>query len=98
MTATFLAEVVREHDVAAILCGHSHVSTSAVVGGALHVVGPATSYLVDPGQGTVARRYEGSGFGVCTIREGRAIVHPHVLPGGGDELVPQAPVLSSLIA
>ena len=75
-----LADVVRRHHVAAILCGHSHVSTSAVVGGALHVASPATSYLLDPGQGTVDRSYEGSGFSVCTIREGRAIVHPHVLP------------------
>ena len=90
------AEVVGRHHVAGILCGHSHVSTSAVVGGALHVASPATAYLVDPGQGTVDRRYEGSGFGVCTIREGRAVVHPHVLPGAGRTLAAAEPVLVGL--
>ena len=92
--AHLFADVVRRHHVAAILCGHSHVSTSAVVGGALHVASPATAYLLDPGRGTVDRRYEGSGFGVCTIREGRAVVHPHVLPGAGRTLASREPALA----
>ena len=93
-----LADVVRRHHVAAILCGHSHVSTSAVLGGALHFASPATAYLVDPGRGAVDRCYEGSGFGVCTIREGRAVVHPHVLPGAGRTLAREGPALAGATA
>ena len=92
--AHLFADVVRRHHVAAILCGHSHVSTSAVFGGALHVASPATAYLVDPGRGLVDRCYEGSGFGVCTIREGRAVIHPHLLPGAGRTLTPGEPALA----
>ncbi len=79
-------EVVARHDVAAILCGHSHVSTVAIFAGAVHAAAPATAYLLDPSRRVGGRGYAGAGFAICTIRDGRAVVNPFIVPSAGTEL------------
>ena len=79
-------EVVIGHDVAAILCGHSHVSTVATFAGAVHAAAPATAYLLDPSRRVGGRGYAGCGFALCTVRDGRAVVNPYVVPLGAAEL------------
>lgn len=81
-----LADVLGRHQVAAVLCGHSHVSTVASFAGTLHAAAPATAYLLDPSKRQGARAYDGTGFAICTVRDGQAIVNPYVLPGAGREL------------
>lgn len=78
--------VVARHDVAAILCGHSHVATVATFAGAVHAATPATAYLLDPSRRSGGRAYEGCGFAICTVRDGRAVVNPFVVPGPSAEL------------
>ncbi len=73
------AEVVARHRVAAVLCGHSHVATATSWAGTLHAAGPATAFLLDPSTRTTSRPYAGSGFAICTMRDGRAVVNAHVL-------------------
>jgi 3',5'-cyclic AMP phosphodiesterase CpdA len=80
------ADVLARHSVLAVLCGHSHVSTSGLVGGALHVAAPATAYLLDPSIQHGARGLEGAGFNICTLRDGKLIVNPITLPGDRREL------------
>lgn len=75
-----LAQVIGRHPVAAVLCGHSHVSAVSMFAGTLHAAAPATAYLLDPSTREGSRGYDGSGFAICTVREGRAIVNPFVLP------------------
>lgn len=79
-------EVLARHDVAAVLCGHSHVTTMSRFAGTLHSAAPATAYLLDPSRRRGARGYEGSGFAICTVRDGMAIVNPYVLPPDDSEL------------
>jgi 3',5'-cyclic AMP phosphodiesterase CpdA len=81
-----LAEVLGRHPVLAVLCGHSHVSTSGVFGGALHVAAPATAYLLDPSIRDGSRGIEGAGFNVCTLRDGQLIVNTVLLPSDHREL------------
>jgi 3',5'-cyclic AMP phosphodiesterase CpdA len=80
-------EVLSGHDVAAVLCGHAHVSAVSHFGGTVHAVAPATAYQLDPTRGGgAARAYEASGFAVCTVRDGRAIVNSVILEPVGSLL------------
>lgn len=79
-------DVLAAHEVAAVLCGHSHVPTAASFAGTLHAAAPASAYLSDPSDRAGGRAYEGSGFAICTVREGRALVNPYVLPVGAVDL------------
>jgi 3',5'-cyclic-AMP phosphodiesterase len=79
------------HNVLAILCGHSHVSTSALFAGTLHVAAPATAYLLDPSTRAGGRGLEGAAFNLCTVREGRLVVNPVFLPSAGRELYRHTP-------
>jgi len=79
-------QAARPGQVAGILCGHSHVSSVASFAGVLHVTAPATAYLLDPSVSDGGRGVEGSGFNLCTLREGRLVVNSVILPGGGREL------------
>src|SRR6266566_5202608 len=72
--------------VLAVLCGHSHVSTAAAFAGTLHVAAPATAYLMDPSTRGSSRVLEGCGFNICTVREGRLVVNPVIMPGSQREL------------
>jgi len=81
-----LAEVLSRHSVLGVLCGHSHVSTSGVFGGALHVAAPATAYLLDPSIRNGDRGIESAGFNVCTLRDGQLLVNPVLLPSDQREL------------
>ncbi|MGE3539002.1 MAG: metallophosphoesterase [Candidatus Tectimicrobiota bacterium] len=80
----------RYPSVLGVLCGHSHVSTAAAFGGTLHVAAPATAYLFDPSLRQGSRGLDGCGFNICTVREGRLIVNPVILPGEQRELYHRA--------
>lgn len=80
------AEVLARHRPLAVLCGHSHVSTSGLFGGTLHVAATATAYLLDPSISDGGRGLEGAGFNLCTVRDGQLIVNPVQLPGNQREL------------
>jgi 3',5'-cyclic AMP phosphodiesterase CpdA len=87
--APALAEILdgpAGESVLAILCGHSHVSTTAVFAGHLHVAAAATAYLLDPTIRDGGRAVEGIGFNLCTVRDGRLVVNPVVMPGSQREL------------
>lgn len=85
------AEVIARHHVAAVLCGHSHVTTASLWAGTLHAAAPAVAFQLDPSAREGARGVEGAGFVICTVRDGRAILNPHVLPGAGRELFDHRP-------
>jgi len=78
--------VVARHNVLAILCGHSHVPTFGLFAGTLHVAAPATAYQLDPSIRDGGRGLEGAGFNLCTVRDGRLMVNPHMLPSSQREL------------
>lgn len=78
------AEVVARHHVAAVLCGHSHVATSSLWAGTVHAAAPAVAFQLDPSARAGSRGYEGCGFVICTVRDGAAVLNPHLL--GGAEL------------
>lgn len=78
--------VIARHEVAAILCGHSHVSTVSTFWGATHAAAPATAYLLDPSRRTGAVAYAGCGFAICTLRDRRAVINPFIVPSGAVEL------------
>jgi 3',5'-cyclic AMP phosphodiesterase CpdA len=86
-----LARVVARHRVAAVLCGHSHVTTASLWAGTVHAAAPAVAFQFDPSTRAGARGYRGSGFVICTIRDGAAVLNAHVLGGGGDELFDDRP-------
>ena len=89
-----LAAVLGRHpdaNVLALLCGHSHVSTSALFAGKLHVAAPATAYLLDPSIRAGGRGLEGAAFNVCTVREDRLVINPVYLPASGRELYRHTP-------
>jgi Icc protein len=73
------ADVIGAHRVAAVLCGHSHIATSALWARTVHSAAPATAYLMDPTRRSANRSYRGAGYAVCTVREGRAVVNPVLL-------------------
>lgn len=78
--------VIARHQVLGVLVGHSHVATFGVFGGTLHVAAPATAYLLDPSIRDGGRGLEGAGFTIGTVRDGRLIVNPVILPGEQREL------------
>lgn len=79
-------EVVARHDVLAVLCGHSHVPTFGLFAGTLHVAAPATAYQLDPSIRDGGRGLDGAGFNLCTVRDGRLMVNPVMLPSAQREL------------
>lgn len=81
-----LREIILERKPVAVLCGHSHVSSTSTIGQTLHAAAPATAYLLDPSKRTGARAYRGSGFAICTVRDEGVIVNPYFLPSDGDDI------------
>lgn len=81
-----LHTVLEGRSVAAILVGHSHVSACSSFAGALHAAAPASAYLLDPSRSVGGRAYEGAGFAICTVRDGRAVVNPFVVSPGAPTL------------
>jgi 3',5'-cyclic-AMP phosphodiesterase len=73
-------EVLARHRVAVVLVGHSHVPTAASFGGTTHVAAPSAGYAMDPFsfQGST-RNPAVIGYSICTVRDGRAVVNPHLL-------------------
>lgn len=88
------ARVVADHRVGAILCGHSHVSTASAFAGTVHVTAPATAYLLDPSVRQGGRAFAGAGFSICTVRDGRAIVNPFIVPVDEHVLYDHRPAVS----
>jgi 3',5'-cyclic AMP phosphodiesterase CpdA len=84
--------------VLALLCGHSHVSTTAVFAGHLHVAAAATAYVLDPSIRDGGRAVEGASFNICTVRDGRLIVNPVTLPGDQRELYRHSRTFTSMSA
>ena len=80
------AEVVSRHPVLAVMCGHSHVATSAAFAGTIHLAGPATAYLLDPTVREGARGIDAGGLVVATVRDGRLIANPVVVDGTGEAM------------
>jgi 3',5'-cyclic AMP phosphodiesterase CpdA len=86
------------HTVLAILCGHSHVPTFGLFGGTLHVAAPATAYQLDPSIREGGRGLEGAGFNLCTVRDGRLMVNPVMLPSTQRELYRHHKTFASMAA
>jgi 3',5'-cyclic-AMP phosphodiesterase len=100
LDADALSGVLGRHprnNVLAILCGHSHVSTSSIFAGTLHVAAPATAYLLDPSIRDGDRGLEGAAFNLCTVRDGRLIVNPVFLPSTSRELFRHRPAASATL-
>ena len=91
-------EVLARHDVLAVLCGHSHVPTFGLFGGTLHVAAPATAYQLDPSIREGGRGLEGAGFNICTVRDGRLMVNPVMLPTSQRELYRHRQTFTSMAA
>jgi 3',5'-cyclic-AMP phosphodiesterase len=91
-------EIIGRHDVMAVLCGHSHVPTVGVFQGALHVAAPATAYQLDPSMREGGRGLDGAGFNLCTVRDGRLMVNPVMLPSGQRELYRHTKTFKSMDA
>jgi 3',5'-cyclic AMP phosphodiesterase CpdA len=85
-SAAFAEVLARHNDVVGVLCGHAHLSSFASIAGTLHVVAPATAYLLDPTVQDGSRGFEGSGFNLCVVQSGRVTVHPIFLPSLQTEL------------
>ena len=79
-------EILARHDVMAVLCGHSHVPTTGLFARTLHVAAPATAYQLDPSMREGGRGLSGAGFNLCTVRDGRLMVNPVMLPSAQVEL------------
>lgn len=82
-----LEAVVRGSDVVAVLAGHAHHAITAAFGGAFCYAAPAIAYIVDPLQLDKAtlRGYQGAGFGVVRIFDGRAVAVTISMPSSGQE-------------
>lgn len=92
-----LGEVIgRYSNVLAVLCGHAHVPTFGLFAGTLHVAAPATAYQLDPSIRDGGRGMEGSGFNLCTVRDGRLMVNPVSLPTMHRELYRHTRTFSSM--
>jgi len=81
-----LGEILRHHSVLGVLAGHSHVSSFGVFAGTVHTTAPATAFLLDPSIRDGGRAVAGSGFNLCTVRDGRLLVNAVILPGAQREL------------
>jgi Icc protein len=91
-------EVLARHEVMAVLCGHSHVPTFGLFAGTLHVAAPATAYQLDPSIREGGRGLEGAGFNICTVRNGRLMVNPVMLPSSQRELYRHQKTFTSMAA
>ncbi len=92
------ADVIASHRVAAVLVGHSHVSTCAWWAGTVHAAAPSTAYLLDPSVRRGGKAHAGSGFSICTVREGRAVVNPYIVPVDPVVLYDHRPVAAAAAA
>jgi 3',5'-cyclic AMP phosphodiesterase CpdA len=91
-------DVLARHEVLAVLCGHSHVPTFGLFARTLHVAAPATAYQLDPSIREGGRGLEGAGFNLCTLRDGRLMVNPVMLPTTQRELYRHTRTFTSMAA
>lgn len=81
-----LHDLLVNKPILGILVGHSHASTATTFAGTMMVTAPGISMLADPSIRAGGRFLAGAGFNLCTVREGRLIVNPVILPGDQREL------------
>jgi 3',5'-cyclic AMP phosphodiesterase CpdA len=77
--ADALRAVLQSHSILGVLAGHSHVVSAAPFGGTLAITAPAVGSLFDPGKVDGIRMLDGTGFNLCTIRDGTLIVNPVIV-------------------
>ena len=77
--ADALRSVLRGHPILGVLAGHSHVVSAAPFGGTIAITAPAVGSLFDPGKVDGIRMLDGTGFNLCTIRDGTLIVNPIIV-------------------
>ena len=72
-------EILQRHPILGVLAGHSHVVSAASFAGTLAITAPAVGSLFDPGKIDGIRMLDGTGFNLCTIRDGTLIVNPIIV-------------------
>jgi 3',5'-cyclic AMP phosphodiesterase CpdA len=75
-----LGEVLAGRRVLGILSGHSHVNTIGLFAGIFSATATSTAFLLDPSIPEGGRVLDGGGFNLCTVRDGRLLVNPVVVP------------------
>jgi 3',5'-cyclic AMP phosphodiesterase CpdA len=85
--ADLLRQVINGRAVLGVLGGHTHVSTVAHFGDTVTATAPGIAFLLDPSIAHGGRILDGAGFNLCTVREGRLLVNPVILPGEQRELL-----------
>lgn len=66
--------IVNGRDVLGVLAGHCHCTGASQVGGTLATTAPAVAFQLAPGI-AAARQIAGSGYNLCTVRDGRLLVN-----------------------
>jgi 3',5'-cyclic AMP phosphodiesterase CpdA len=81
--APALAAVLADRPVLGLLSGHLHMASQALFAGTLAATTPAVAFQFDPSIRRSERVLAGTGFTLGSIRDGRLIVNPLLLPGAG---------------
>jgi len=74
-----LAQVIAGHPVHAILSGHIHYHHTTLFHGILSITTEASAYSVDPGVQQDLSAVDGSGFTLCSLRDGQFYANPITL-------------------
>lgn len=83
--ADALRAALQGRPILGVLAGHSHVVSAAPFAGTLALTAPAGASLFDPGTTSGIRPLAGTGFNLCTVRDGTLIVNPIIVPGATGE-------------
>jgi 3',5'-cyclic-AMP phosphodiesterase len=75
-----LGEVIAGRRVLALLSGHSHVNTVGPFAGTVALTATSTAFLLDSSIPEGGLVLDGGGFNLCTLRDGRLLVNPIVVP------------------
>ncbi len=80
--ADALRAILQDRPPLGVLAGHSHVVSAASFAGTLAITAPAVGSLFDPGTVDGIRMLDGTGFNLCTVRDGTLIVNPVIVGAG----------------
>jgi Icc protein len=75
-----LEALVARHRVLGVLAGHAHQALVASFGGTLYTTAPGVLCQFDFFSGDSIAPVAGTGFNLCTVRDGELMVHPVLLP------------------